>query len=241
MGVKKSDRRDRQKQRNRLVTKKPPSWLLPPPSVVTTRPRRAAAAGVAFPAMQYMVMPVWGPHEASSGGTSMEVTLGPLQGSIGYYGSTPAPNTPTVMRTLLDYHGDHGWVAGHLLNDNLGGPGTARNLTPLTTAGNKNHLNTCETLIKNTITACFSRTLYNKVDPYWYGVYYKVEVGDQPHQKWGTGHPWDKVAISLTVWAHCVQMDKITGTITPGSVLDTPAACWFDPLVAVLVDNTGYS
>lgn len=238
MGVAKNNRLQRHKQKTKLVArKKPPGWMAPAPTLV--RVPRARAPN--HPAMRYMVDPVWGQHEARGGGTTMEVTIGPLQGGIGYYGSTPEPNTPTVMRTLLDDHPAYGWVAGHLLNDNLGGPGTAKNLTPLTTAGNKNHLNTCETLIKNTITACYSRTLYNKTDRVWYGVYYRVQVADQPHEKWGTGHPWDKVATHLTVWAHCVQMDKMTGDISPCHVLTTPSACWFDPIVAVLVDNTGHS
>lgn len=204
------------------------------------REKSSRNRGPVHKAMQYMVAPLWGPHSASSGGTSMEVTLGPLGGNSEFYGSTPALNTPSVMRKLLDDHGSYGWVAGHLLNDNLGGPGIACNLTPLTTAGNKNHLNTCETLIKNTIGACFSRSIYEKTDPCWYGIYYKVVVGTEPYEKWGTAAPWNKVALGLTVWAHCVRMDKTTGVITAGTSADTPSACWFDPLVKVVVDNAGH-
>jgi hypothetical protein len=168
----------------------------------------------------------------------MEVTIGPLQGGIGYYGSVPEGNTPSVMRTLLDEYPAHGWVAGHLLNDNLGGPGVAKNLTPLTTAGNKNHLNTCETLIKNTITACYSRTLYEKKDEYWYGVYYKVVVPDGSENRWGDGHPWDKVAVSFRVWAHCVRMSKNDGSISVLSAQDAPSdSVYFNPLVNVSVIN----
>jgi hypothetical protein len=132
-------------------------------------------------------------------------------------------------------------VAGHLLNDNLGGPGTACNLTPLTTAGNGNHLDGCETRIKNTIDSCFGRTQYYPTDPCWYGVYYRVEVDSHPSLKWGATHPFDKVAISFKVWAHCVQMNKKTGAITAGTAANTPADCWFDAIAGLVIDNAGYT
>lgn len=43
------------------------------------------------------------------------------------------------------------YVRGHLLNDNLHGPGQWKNMTPLSIKGNKNHLNTTETLIKDVV------------------------------------------------------------------------------------------
>jgi hypothetical protein len=42
----------------------------------------------------------------------------------------------------------HWWVRGHLLNDNLGGPGEPRNLTPITKKCNSQHHTLVERLLK---------------------------------------------------------------------------------------------
>ena len=47
--------------------------------------------------------------------------------------------------------GDHGWVKGHLENDNLGGSGEAHNLTPLTDKANSAHKNHVESSIKELV------------------------------------------------------------------------------------------
>ncbi|BDA66014.1 hypothetical protein CAL7716_001800 [Calothrix sp. PCC 7716] len=56
------------------------------------------------------------------------------------------------------------YVKGHLLNDSLGGPGSAQNLYPITGDANNKHERQVESIVKNWV---------NK-EGYW--VYYKVEV-----------------------------------------------------------------
>ncbi|AFY57584.1 hypothetical protein Riv7116_5188 [Rivularia sp. PCC 7116] len=59
---------------------------------------------------------------------------------------------------------DEKYVKGHLLNDNLGGPGENRNLYPITAGANKKHVDHVESYVKKWV----------NTEGYW--VYYKVEV-----------------------------------------------------------------
>ncbi|MBD2356004.1 hypothetical protein H6G41_15465 [Tolypothrix sp. FACHB-123] len=59
------------------------------------------------------------------------------------------------------------YVKGHLLNDNLGGPGSAQNLYPITADANKQHVQQVESVVKNWVNN----------QGYW--VYYKVEVANE--------------------------------------------------------------
>jgi hypothetical protein len=200
--------------------------------------RAAAAAVVTIP--RYFVAPSYGSNTSGYGASSMTATIGPAQQNSGNYGSPPGPSTPEIMRDLLDSGklNHFGWVAGHLLNDNLGGPGVAKNLTPLTTNGNKNHLNTCESAIKNFIDASFSRTEYYKTDTYWFGVEYEVKVGED---KWHDTHPLLKfVAKKITISAKVVKKDKSTGAISDATAAETKIGCHFDAMVEVEVENTGF-
>ncbi len=55
---------------------------------------------------------------------------------------------------MLEAHGmdaDSDWVKGHLENDNLGGPGTSANLTPLTRKANGSYLGKVEAPVKKAI------------------------------------------------------------------------------------------
>ncbi|MEV8566704.1 DUF4157 domain-containing protein [Streptomyces sp. NPDC051322] len=95
-------------------------------------------------------------------GSSMEAELHP--GSIKYGGKPkvkpswwPKTGTPTG-----DWFAKY-MVQGHLLNDNLGGPGnTLDNLTPLTKAGNRKHHEMTEYNVKDEIKA--GRTVVYKVE-----------------------------------------------------------------------------
>ncbi len=67
------------------------------------------------------------------------------------YGSAPTvkptwwPTAPPATKAWFEKY----MVQGHLLNDNLGGPGnTLTNLTPLTKTGNSRHLHLAETHLK---------------------------------------------------------------------------------------------
>ena len=44
---------------------------------------------------------------------------------------------------------DNKYIKGHLLNDNVGGPGEAYNLFPITAAANKEHERSIESSVKN--------------------------------------------------------------------------------------------
>jgi hypothetical protein len=59
------------------------------------------------------------------------------------------------------------YVKGHLLNDNLGGPGSAQNLYPITADANKQHVQQVESVVKDWVNN----------QGYW--VYYKVEVANE--------------------------------------------------------------
>lgn len=229
--------------RAKVSVKRPRKFELGKPTpelVVLKRERPVRAATTQRPPPRYFVNPKYGPNFTTrAGATWMTVTIGPAQGGPGMYGSVPQPDTPKVMRALLD-GGDtaaFGWVAGHLLNDNLGGPGVAKNMTPLSTAGNKNHLNTCETPIKNFVVAAYARTLYHKTDGFWFGVDYRVQVGDD---KWDEQHKALKhVATELRIWAKVVKMNKATGEISDASSDESNIGCHFDPMINVAVENTG--
>jgi len=202
------------------------------------RRRSARASGPAPVPPQYFTDPTWGLHTAQAGGSSMTVVLGPHAGESTHYGSTPAANTPSVMRKLLDEFGAYGWIAGHLLNDNLGGAGVARNLTPLTTAGNKNHLNGCETLIKNTIAKAASRARNYRGDEHWYGVSYQVKVSDEKYDALGVddGFP-ATIATHLLVSAKVVRQHKQTLVVSDLPAAEDPSEIYFAPFVDKRIEN----
>jgi hypothetical protein len=198
----------------------------------SSRPRRAQA----LQPPRYIIGPVWGESLGAAGGVSMKVTLGPTAGQTTNYGSTPGANTPTIMATLKLNFAGYGWVAGHLLNDNLGGLGDAYNLTPLTTAGNKNHLVGCEALLKATIDKAYSHSQFNKSHPYWYGIYYEVNVSEEKHE---ARAPWPKnVATHLCVTAKAIKQHKETQEVTDLTNEEAPAGLYFEPMSDKRIENT---
>jgi hypothetical protein len=207
------------------------SGKLPKTAAASSRPKRTQPPKPP----RYIVDPVWHTSTNDGGGTKMVVTIGPTGSQTTNYGSVPKGNTPSVMKDLLEKHGEYGWVAGHLLNDNLGGAGIAQNLTPLTTAGNKNHLNACETLIKNTIDKAYSRIEFAPNDKYWYGVYYEVQVSAVKH---GNKHPWDKVATHLLVSAKVVRQNKQSLEVTDLAAANDVGNIYFQPFTNRTVENT---
>jgi hypothetical protein len=206
----------------------------PQTAVVMPRPSRNKAK---VPLPRYFVNPVFTARtDPTEGGAHMTVVIGPGQGELGNYGSVPQANTPVTMRRLHDDYPSFGWVAGHLLNDNLGGPGEAYNLTPLTTAGNKNHLVGIEAKIKIAIDRSYSRTVYYADDKFWYGVAYEVRVKDMP---W-PGMPVF-VPTHLVVSAKCVRQHKSTGAIEDTPATDPAAQShYFGPVADLEIENTGF-
>jgi hypothetical protein len=67
-------------------------------------------------------------------------------------GGPPQTTALAAVMALLPVHpalpADQKYIKGHLLNDNLGGPGRAANLFPITAQANKDHEQWVETLVK---------------------------------------------------------------------------------------------
>ena len=237
---KKRKTRKRVMVRELTATEKAVKQTMEKATAVAAGQRRSARASAAAPIPpQYFTAPTWGIHTGKDGGSSMTVVLGPYAGESTNYGSAPANNTPSVMRKLLDEFGAYGWIAGHLLNDNLGGHGGAQNLTPLTTAGNKNHLTGCETLIKNTIEKAAGRARNNRGDEYWFGVDYEVKVSDDKHDALGVddGFP-TTIATLLLVTAKVVRQHKQTLVVSDLPVDEDPSDIHFDPFTDKPIQNT---
>lgn len=82
-------------------------------------------------------------------------------------GSEPRDTALQALFTGLETSGEsgsHSYIKGHLLNHNLGGPGTAANLFPITTQANADHKSRVENLAKE------------KVNTELYWVRYEVNV-----------------------------------------------------------------
>ncbi|HMY38013.1 MAG TPA: hypothetical protein PK011_01700, partial [Marinagarivorans sp.] len=164
---------------------------------------------------RYFIYPVHGKACSATSGTAMSVILGPEAIKSTNYGSgTDSTSISSYMKPLntKDYTiigtGPKGlWVAGHLLNDNLGGSGTdAENLTPLTQTANKQHSG-YEGKIKAGLDA--SRQLmegYASI-PFIVGIKYEVAVSSAT---FGTFAPYDKAPSHLSIKTTLVKADKKT-------------------------------
>jgi len=93
----------------------------------------------------------WGATSSTLGGTSMVAhPLTPKHGD----GSAPSAS-PGVWEDVkpdsLKREGVGLYVRGHLLNQQLGGPGTEENLTPITYSANSDHLHSVEKVLKGMV------------------------------------------------------------------------------------------
>ncbi|MCH9684443.1 MAG: hypothetical protein K0V04_23615 [Deltaproteobacteria bacterium] len=143
----------------------------------------------------------------------MDVILGPMAAESSNYGSGTGPNSiKKLMKPLKDR--DQGkWIAGHLLNDNLGGSGSdPKNLTPLTATANKQHSG-FELKVKN---ACIKARQFheaNKNSDVWKCIHYRVNVS-------GTFEnyaPYSGAPRYLVATFEEIEVDKKTGTIRRGT------------------------
>jgi len=145
-----------------------------------------------------------------TGGESMFRLLGPdaLPGQMG--GSvTDDSSLQSVMGPLRMYSPDKNWVAGHLLNADLGGSGIdPRNLTPLTTAANRAH-SVFEQHIKRMLECCNRLDQNNPDADVWYGVDYTVTVSPTTYGTAGdTGDWYSYVYSHLTLEYGFVRLPK---------------------------------
>ncbi|CAM1358366.1 phage tail protein [Tenacibaculum xiamenense] len=120
-------------------------------------------------------------------GFASSMTVKPLTFK-GPSGSGPNPNSVgkkwkdlLLRRTRTKKKGSY-YILGHLLNDNLHGPGEGKNLTPLTRGANKDHSDNYEEKIKK---AVFKGAV----------VYYKVTV------QYGISTPTDADVDAQTSWS----------------------------------------
>jgi len=175
---------------------------------------------------RYFTHPIHGKKSTKTSGTSMEVILGPEATASTNYGSkTTSDSISSHMRPLNDkdylaaLSGKKSglWVAGHLLNDNLGGSGTSgENLTPLTQTANKQHAG-YEGKIKRALdSSSLIFRNYPKV-PFVVGVRYKVEVSDE---LFGDFAPYNKAPSYITITSDLVKACKKTNDITPLGIGD---------------------
>jgi hypothetical protein len=175
---------------------------------------------------RYFIYPEHGATNVRTSGTKMAVILGPDAGESTNYGAAPYNSISGHMGKLneKDYtyvgSGTKGlWVAGHLLNDNLGGSGTdAKNLTPLTQTANKQH-SAYEQKIKSAITCCRQlRDNYPKV-PFFVGIHYEVFVSAAT---FGDDKPYNKAPSHISIRTTLVKADKKTLDITFLTIPDWP-------------------
>jgi len=73
------------------------------------------------------------------------------------------------------------WVQGHMLNDNIHGPGEPKNLVPITNTLNTNMLGIVERYVKTAVTA--KKVLYYEVEAHWEGATAKqlFDASQKPH------------------------------------------------------------
>ncbi len=123
--------------------------------------------------------------------------------------STSSSNQPTLMAKLEtdpNKTGENKYIRGHLLNDNIGGPGDDRNLFPITASANSKHLHEVEKTVKDWV----------NTKGYW--VYYKVEVKNQKSELKGdktsnfVNAEFDCLAYPLTAGGKAAN-EKLSKTI----------------------------
>lgn len=184
---------------------------------------RGATGGLPLPAWD-RPPPVWlgpafGPQSNGGplqrvGGTSVTVTLGPSINAPAnsYSGSAPGAAECTLVNELNARDGG-GWVKGHLWNDNLGGKGVSKNLTPMTDSTNDNFNRQFEQPLKRMLWACTTHAQANPSLSTWYGVTFTVST----YGRMSTNSADLEYLVPEGVEhvASYVQIDRATSTVTP--------------------------
>lgn len=104
------------------------------------------------------------PGVADQVGVKMVATLGPEHQQGGPPKASAQKNLMAKLPTTPSLEADKKYVKGHLLNDNIGGPGEAKNLFPITAKANRQHEQLVESHVKRWVND----------EKRW--VYYRVEV-----------------------------------------------------------------
>jgi hypothetical protein len=165
---------------------------------------------------RFPVTAQWGPANNFRGGSWMEAEVGADDEWV--YGSKPKANTPTIIGKVGKIvGGKRRYIAGHLLNDNMGGLGENKNLTVLSSDANKRHTGIEGRVKKLGIKAGqINRGSTTHGDPnYDHGVRYRVDVMDPapagvpPHDK-----SEKSLAAGLTITIDPIRKDQY-GFVSP--------------------------
>lgn len=134
--------------------------------------------------LRYIVSPRYGKAFHGVRGSSMWTILGVDAADSGFRGG---PFDSIMRRMGFD---TNYWIAGHMLNQGLGGNGVTENFVPLTVMANRSH-STFENWIKGSyLNGVAHLNGYNPDPknknydyPYWYGIYYAVIASRQMFYK----------------------------------------------------------
>ncbi|QLE75020.1 hypothetical protein FGW37_28515 [Streptomyces rectiverticillatus] len=154
--------------------------------------------------------PDYGAYDGRTGGTSVAVVVGPSVVAPGntYLGGPPQAGECVIVEELNRRDGG-GWVKGHLWNDNLGGPGISRNMTPMTNTTNSRFNRAFEEPVKKMLLSCARHAQSSQSAPHWYGVRIQVSTYGRMSE--------DRTALEYHVpegvehSARYVTIDKLTG------------------------------
>ena len=143
----------------------------------------------------FIVNPAWSAARPHGFGTEVNVVLGPAA-SLLRMGTPTGGNSIRAIMDALDKQNPKRWIAGHLLNADLGGRGDdAENLAPLSRVANRAHA-TLETKVKNACTVARQKQeLQRKLPTFLYGVKYRVRAVST----FGTAAPFNHAPSHLLV------------------------------------------
>ncbi|MFA8434700.1 MAG: hypothetical protein ACEPOZ_09310 [Marinifilaceae bacterium] len=146
------------------------------------------------------------------GGTNMTAKVGAA--SEWQYGSIPPGRVPNLLTKVGHYiQGTQRYIAGHLLNDNMGGQGVNDNLTVLSSNANKLHRG-IESKVKDLATRADLINQGNNVlgDPnYDHGARYSVQVlNPTPAGKQPFSRSEQLIGAGLNITIDPIRIHKIT-------------------------------
>ncbi|MEM9685431.1 MAG: hypothetical protein AAF934_00735 [Bacteroidota bacterium] len=122
-------------------------------------------------------------------------------------GSSPKETNPVYKALFLRKDGKRSYyVRGHMLNDNIHGPGVLKNLTPLSQRGNKNHLRAAEETVKNFVNSG-AVVRYTVAAKYAYSV--SIPTDDE----------LQKAGIDSTKWENIKKVRKAENNVPTGLTL----------------------
>ncbi|GAB1640081.1 hypothetical protein [Krasilnikovia sp. MM14-A1259] len=157
----------------------------------------------------YFVVPAYqAANPAAAGGCASTVTLGPGAANSTSGSATAGTSIPQALDDIRAAYPAKAFVAGHLINADLGGSGVvATNLTALTSAANSAHKNFDNQIkyalnaLRQTYQYLFDRGV--DITPLTFGIHVSVETsGDY----WGDDYPDSCITTQLNCEADLVNV-----------------------------------